>query len=333
MNTAAASPFQSTAVAPVRPSLVGKFAAKYSIESEKLLSILKATAFKQQSGEVSNEQMAALLVVADQHGLNPFTREIFAFADKYKGVVPVVSVDGWARIINDHPQSDGLEFRCAEEMESIEGAQPCPIWMEVVIYRKDRNHPIVVREYLDEVYRPPRSGFDGPWQSHTKRMMRHKTLIQGARLAYGFSGIYDEDEAHRIIEGEVVVQQGADPLPVEPPKTAKDALRRAAEGGGKRGKKDDAKKKGDGGPQASAAPSVTAGAAAVDPSVVRTPDTLLADVKRCCEKALGTTDGVLAKVALDDARDLSRALEGQHAADAKAAVDSAAAELAKRFEE
>jgi hypothetical protein len=115
--------------------------------------------------------------------------------------------------------------------------------------------------------------------------------------------------------------------PAEDNKSAKGRLRNAAK------KKDDAKKKGDGGPQASAAPSVTAGAAAVDPSVVRTPDTLLADVKRCCEKALGTTDGVLAKVALDDARDLSRALEGQHAADAKAAVDSAAAELAKRFEE
>jgi hypothetical protein len=33
-------------------------------------------------------------------------------------------------------------------------------------------------------------------------MFRHKVLIQGARIAYGFSGIYDEDEAQRIIEGE-----------------------------------------------------------------------------------------------------------------------------------
>lgn len=123
------------------------------------------------------------------------------------------------------------------------------------------------------------------------------------------------------------------PAAAEPAKEDKSAggrLRKAATK-----KKGDAKKKGDGGPQASAAPSVpaAAGAAVVDPSVVRTPDTLLADVKRCCGKALGTTDGVLAKVALDDARDLSRALEGQHAADAKAAIDSAAAELAKRFEE
>jgi phage recombination protein Bet len=198
----------STQVALAKPSLVSKFAARYTIEPEKLLGILKATAFKVQRGpEVSNEQMAALLVVADQYGLNPFTREIFAFPDKQNGIVPCVSVDGWSRIINDHDQSDGFEFRVSENVSEPKGGQPCPDWCEVVIYRKDRGHPIVVREYIDEVYRPPfvrddGSKVNGPWQTHTKRMLRHKTLIQGARLAYGFSGIYDEDEAERIIEGQ-----------------------------------------------------------------------------------------------------------------------------------
>jgi len=31
-------------------------------------------------------------------------------------------------------------------------------------------------------------------------MLRHKALIQCARIAFGFSGIYDEDEAARIVE-------------------------------------------------------------------------------------------------------------------------------------
>jgi phage recombination protein Bet len=195
-----------TAVA--KQSLVSKFATKFSIEPEKLLPILKATAFKQKEGEVTNEQMAALLVVADQYGLNPFTREIFAFPDKQNGIVPVVGVDGWSRIVNDHEQSDGFEFREAEETVTMPDALVCPKWMEVVIYRKDRKHPIVVREYLDEVYRPLGTYKDGnkhkpgPWQTHTKRFLRHKTFIQGARIAYGFAGIYDEDEAVRIIDAE-----------------------------------------------------------------------------------------------------------------------------------
>lgn len=203
MNTATA-----IAQIPQRASLVSKFANKYSIEPEKLLPILKATAFKVKDGEATNEQMAALLVVADQYGLNPFTKEIFAFPDKQNGIVPVVGVDGWSRIINDHEQSDGIEFRQSEKMVTPEHGQPCPEWMECVIYRKDRSHPIVVREYLDEVYRVPFKRNDGsvskgPWQSHTKRFLRHKTLIQAARLAYGFSGIYDEDEAERIVERDI----------------------------------------------------------------------------------------------------------------------------------
>lgn len=217
------------ATIPQHRSLVAKFAAKYTIEQDKLLSILRATAFKVKDGEVSNEQMAALLVVADQYGLNPFTREIFAFPDKQNGIVPVVGVDGWSRIVNDHPESDGFEFREAEDMVTLPDAKPCPKWMEVVIYRKDRKHPIVVREYIDEVYRPLGSYSDGnkhkpgPWQTHTKRFLRHKVFIQGARIAYGFGGIYDEDEAQRIIEREI------NPVPEPAAPSSRSATARLAE--------------------------------------------------------------------------------------------------------
>lgn len=202
---------------PARVSLVQKFAHRFSIDPGQLLPILKATAFQVKGAEVTNEQMAALLVVADQYGLNPFTKEIFAFPDKQNGIVPVVGVDGWSRIINDHPQADGIEFRYAEEILSLPDAQPCPAWCEVVIYRKDRGHPVIVREYLEECYRPPHQRTDGskvkgPWQTHTRRFLRHKTLIQGARIAFGFGGIYDEDEATRIVEAQVVRVEEEAPL-------------------------------------------------------------------------------------------------------------------------
>lgn len=202
---------------PARVSLVQKFAHRFSIDPGQLLPILKATAFQVKGAEVTNEQMAALLVVADQYGLNPFTKEIFAFPDKQNGIVPVVGVDGWSRIINDHPQADGIEFRYAEEILNLPDAQPCPAWCEVVIYRKDRGHPVIVREYLEECYRPAFQRQDGskvkgPWQTHTRRFLRHKTLIQGARIAFGFGGIYDEDEATRIVEAQVVRVEEEAPL-------------------------------------------------------------------------------------------------------------------------
>lgn len=168
---------------------VTSLAKSLSIEAgdpQELVSVLKATAFK---GQVSDAQMMVLLVVANQYGLNPWTKEIYAFPDKNNGIVPVVGVDGWSRIINSHPQFDGMEF--IESDDSI----------ECVIFRKDRSHPIKVREYMAECKR----GGAGPWQSHPRRMLRHKALIQCARLAFGFVGIYDQDEAERIIEGEARV--------------------------------------------------------------------------------------------------------------------------------
>lgn len=168
-----------------------------------LTETLKLTCFRQRGNEVvTDAQMEALLIVAEMYRLNPFTKELFAFSDK-GAIVPVVSVDGWARIINENPAMNGLEFRYSDQIVTMPRGKPCPEWCEVVVYRRDRERPTVVREYLDEVYQMPRGkdgGYDGPWQTHTKRFLRHKTLIQGARIAFGFAGIYDEDEARRIID-------------------------------------------------------------------------------------------------------------------------------------
>ena len=39
-------------------------------------------------------------------------------------------------------------------------------------------------------------------------MLRHKAMIQCARLAFGFGGIFDQDEADRIIERSDVSRLG-----------------------------------------------------------------------------------------------------------------------------
>jgi phage recombination protein Bet len=174
----------TTAIATAQPpkaSILAKMAERFSVEPNRLLDTLKATAFK---GQVSNEQMISLLIVADQYGLNPFTRELFAFPDK-GGIVPVVSVDGWARIINGHPQFDGIQF----DYEGDGASLSCT----ATIHRKDRTHPVSVTEYLSECKRDTQ-----PWKSHPRRMLRHKAMIQCARLAFGFAGVFDEDEAHTI---------------------------------------------------------------------------------------------------------------------------------------
>jgi phage recombination protein Bet len=181
----------------VESTLLKKFGDRYALEPARVYSTLCRTAFREAK---TAEQVFSLLIVADQYGLNPFTKEIFAFPDKFGGVVPVVGIDGWTRIAQAHPQFNGYEVRYAEARTTPPQGKDCPEWAEVVIYRKDQDHPTVVREYLDEVYRGQINGKDGPWQTHTKRMLRHKVLIQGFRSAFGFHGIYDPDEAESFVD-------------------------------------------------------------------------------------------------------------------------------------
>jgi phage recombination protein Bet len=168
-----------------RASLIERTADRYGVDAKRLLPTLKATCFKS-STPASDEQMMALLIVAEQYHLNPFTKELYAYPDK-GGIVPVVSVDGWARIINEHPMLDGIDF----EYE-IDGKVCTAI--TCILRRKDRSHPIRITEFLDECVRQTE-----PWRKSPRRMLRHKALIQCARIAFGFAGIYDEDEAARIV--------------------------------------------------------------------------------------------------------------------------------------
>jgi hypothetical protein len=41
-------------------------------------------------------------------------------------------------------------------------------------------------------------------------MLRHKAMIQCARLAFGFAGIFDQDEAERIVERDITPTKPAD---------------------------------------------------------------------------------------------------------------------------
>lgn len=159
-------------------------ATRLNVDNDKLLAALKNTVFK----GATNEELMVLTVVANEYNLNPLVKELYAFPAKGGGIVPVVSIDGWLRMVNNHPQMDGME---TEYTQSESGAL---ISCTCRIYRKDRNHPTTATEFLSECKRAT-----DPWKME-HRMLRHKAIIQCARIAFGFSGIHDEDEGRDISE-------------------------------------------------------------------------------------------------------------------------------------
>src|SRR5690242_11755885 len=127
------SPAQPPA-APIKPSALKLMAARLSVEPEKLHATLKATVFQ----KATDEELLALVVVANEYGLNPFLKEIYAFPAKGGGIVPIVSVDGWNKMLIRQPDFDGIEFDFAED------GQGNLLACTATIYLKNRSHPVKV---------------------------------------------------------------------------------------------------------------------------------------------------------------------------------------------
>lgn len=164
-------------------------------------SLMKA----KNGGNVSDDEIFAFMAISNEYRLNPITKEIYAFNNR-GAIQPIVSIDGWLKVINSHPQFDGMEFDDQVNGDGELLAVTCSI------FRKDRAKPTQVTEYMNEC-----RGTSDPWKKWPARMLRHKAAIQGARYAFGLSGIVDPDEAERI---ELSVEQTrrvyeAAPEPIE----------------------------------------------------------------------------------------------------------------------
>ena len=179
-------------------SVINDLASQLRCQPDKLLNLLKGTVFRNCK---RNEEFQMACMVAREYKLNPILKEIYAFPSQ-NGVVPIISIDGWIRIINSHPKYAGCKFVYNGKIDGDgEGDLSCTC----LIYRNDRREPIAVQEFYEECYRDT-----DPWNGMPRRMLRWKSLIQCARVAFGFAGIYDFDEGNDILshEGKRVTKDG-----------------------------------------------------------------------------------------------------------------------------
>lgn len=165
-----------------RPSALQIMAERCSVDPAKLHSTLKNTVFK----GASDDEMLALVVTANVYELNPLLREIYGFPKKGGGIVPLVGVDGWIKIANRQENFDGMEVE-------VYGDGSTPTHATCAIYLKDRTHAVKITEYFDECVRGTE-----PWKQMPRRMLRNKAISQAVRVAFGVSGIFDEDEGKDI---------------------------------------------------------------------------------------------------------------------------------------
>ena len=117
----------------------------------------------------------ALLRTASEHRLDPIKDEVNLTQYEDGSWQVFITVDGWSKLMNQHPAFCGIEFT-----ESPESINNVPAWISCSIYRTDRAIPTTVREYLLEVQND-----HAIWQKMPRRMLRHRVMQQCARIAFG----------------------------------------------------------------------------------------------------------------------------------------------------
>lgn len=184
--------------AVTKPSAINLMASRLSVDPTKLFDTLKSTVFQ----KATNEELLALVVVSNEYGLNPFLKELYAFPAKGGGIVPIVSVDGWNKMLVRQPDFDGIEF---EFTETETGEL---VSCTATIHVKNRAHPVKITEYFAECKRNT-----DPWNNMPRRMLRNRTLCQASRVAFGFSGVRHEEETDFINVEAAIVETPKNPPP------------------------------------------------------------------------------------------------------------------------
>lgn len=172
-------------------------AAKLDVSEDELKHVIVNTVMPSNK-QPTKEQFVAFVSVANLYGLNPLVKEIYAFPTQGGGIQPIVSIDGWLKIINTHPDFDGMTFDDQREDGKL-------VAVTCNIYKKGIKHPVQVTEYMEEC-----AMGTAPWKKYPARMLRHKATIQCGRYAFGISGIIDPDEADRYKDSGVIAKEDGD---------------------------------------------------------------------------------------------------------------------------
>lgn len=189
-------------------TLVGRMAASLNVDAKKLWSTLQASCFRpgKDGTPFTQEQVMLVLIIAEQLGLNPLKREIYAFKNPDGSVVPLLSIDGWKQIMLRNSNFNGFRIDYSDKTVELQGAMnPVPEWAECTIYVKDRDYPTTERVYAREVYMP-RSPV---WQKSPATMLHHRALIRAIRFTFPVSGVgeAEEDEVPVISQQETTPKQ------------------------------------------------------------------------------------------------------------------------------
>lgn len=202
---------------PAQKTLLTRIGERFGLGPNQVMNLLRKAC--PNFDKLNDEELVAALVIMDQHRLNPILKELYVIQTK-GGLTTYVSVDGWNRIVLEHPGYEGsktvtIDAPDREKFEKwltentlVRAPETVPYAMQTTIWRSDQEHPIEgpVEYYIDCYMASNAKGggkqIVGPWDKVPARMIRHRSRMQSGRESFAFAGITDEWEAKAIIDAE-----------------------------------------------------------------------------------------------------------------------------------
>lgn len=171
---------------------IAEVAEKYSRSEEALLEYVRNHCFHELSKPLVNStHVLDLIRFVENHDLDLLSSHVTGVITNADLDV-VLNIDGWVALVNNHKSFDGVEFEYSEAKVTVDVSGytvTAHEWIDTIIYRKDRSKPIKAREFLTENVKD-----FAYWLNKTNRVLRHKSYVQCARLAFGLGELKDWDE-------------------------------------------------------------------------------------------------------------------------------------------
>lgn len=186
---------------PMEYSLWGQIATKANVARDAMMNhIANKISNAKKGGQATASEMIEYGALCVNSGLNPLTSEV---APLVQGghVSLIVSVDGWMTIANSHSEFDGIDWVYSEETEEVMG-QSVPKWIEVLVFKKNSNHPFKWRTYYKEALKAT----SPVWKSMPNHMLQVRALANSIKRCFGLTA-YTPEEAQEIQKQEMVDAQ------------------------------------------------------------------------------------------------------------------------------
>jgi hypothetical protein len=175
-------------------------AGKLAMDPRGMVNTIKAMCFKCDPSKVTNEQLAAYCVVANDLGINPLiTGMLYAYPTTGGGIVPMVGPDAVFKMLGAHPDYEGLT---TEEHEDTAGNV---VAVTAYLHRKGKL-PAIYKARLSEWFMPSNPN----WKARPVHMLRLRAIKHAAReIIHGIPMDREELEMIKAVETELIPKEQA----------------------------------------------------------------------------------------------------------------------------